>query len=190
MSELVKEGKVRYLGLSEASASTLEKASKIHPIAALQSEYSLWSRELEEEIIPKCQELNVSLVAYSPLGRGFLSGEIKKFDDFEKDDYRRMSPRFQGDNFDKNLELVNKITDIAKRMDKTASQVALAWTLAQGEHIIPIPGTKRIKYLMENTQAEDIILSKEILDEINQIFPMGVAAGLRYPEMGMKMVNL
>jgi aryl-alcohol dehydrogenase-like predicted oxidoreductase len=190
MSQLVEEGKVKYLGLSEASAETLRRASKIHPIAALQSEYSLWTRDVEDnDVLVACRELNIGFVAYSPLGRGMLSGEIKKFEDLAADDYRRHSPRYQGENFDKNLRLVEKIEEIARAKGVTTSQLALAWVLAQGQDIVPIPGTKRIKYLEQNAAAADIILSQEELAEIDDVFPKDAAAGLRYPEAMMKSVN-
>jgi aryl-alcohol dehydrogenase-like predicted oxidoreductase len=189
MADLVKEGKVRYIGLSEAAPATLRKAFKEHPITALQTEYSLWSREPEDEIIPTCRELGVGFVPYSPLGRGFLTGEIKSFDDLAVDDFRRMSPRFQGENFAKNLELVNKIKQLANEKGCTASQLALAWVMAQGDDIFPIPGTKRVKYLEENIAAADIRLSAEDLAEINAIAPKDVAAGTRYPAASMQFVN-
>ena len=190
MARLVEEGKVRYLGLSEASAETLRRASKIHPIAALQSEYSLWTRDVEDnDVLAACRELGIGLVAYSPLGRGMLSGEIKKFDDLAEDDYRRHNPRYQGENFDKNLQLVEKIEEIAKEKSVTTSQLALAWVLAQGNDIVPIPGTKRRKYLEQNAEAADIILSREDLARIEDVFPKDAASGLRYPEAMMKSVN-
>lgn len=189
MAELVKEGKVRYLGLSEASAETLKRASKVHPITALQSEYSLWSRDIEDEILAACRELNIGLVAYSPLGRGMLSGAIKKFEDFDADDYRRHNPRYMGENFDKNLKLVEKIEQIAQSKNITTSQLALAWVLAQGGDIVPIPGTKRVKFLEQNAEAADVILSQEELAAIEEVFPKNAAAGSRYPEAMMKTVN-
>lgn len=189
MAELVKEGKIRYIGLSEAAPATLRKAFSEHPITALQTEYSLWSREPEDEIIPTCRELGIGFVPYSPLGRGFLTGEIKSFDDLAPDDFRRMSPRFQGENFDKNLELVNKIKQLADEKGCTASQLALTWVMAQGDDIFPIPGTKRVKYLEENIAAADITLSAEDLAEINAIAPKNVAAGTRYPTASMQFVN-
>lgn len=189
MGELVKEGKVKAIGLSEVNIETLLKANEVYPITALQSEYSLWSREPEEEIIPACKEMKIAFVAYSPLGRGFLTGQIKSFEDFEKGDYRRMSPRFQGENFNKNLELVKKIETIASEKGCTPSQLALAWVLAQGDFIFPIPGTKRIKYLEENAAATEVELSPEELKQINEAFPENAAAGLRYPEAMMKSVN-
>lgn len=190
MAELVKEGKVKYLGLSEASAETLRRASKVHPVTALQSEYSLWTREIEDnDVLVACRELNIGFVAYSPLGRGMLSGEIKKFEDLAADDYRRHNPRYQGENFDKNLRLVEKVEEIAKEKGVTTSQLALAWVLAQGQDIVPIPGTKRIIYLEQNAAAADIILSQEELAAIEDVFPKDAAAGLRYPEAMMKSVN-
>ncbi|MGA9773477.1 MAG: aldo/keto reductase [Blastocatellia bacterium] len=189
MAELVKEGKVRYLGLSEASSETLRRAHRIHPIAALQTEYSLWSREPEDELFATCRELGIGFVAYSPLGRGFLTGQIKSFDDLAEDDYRRHSPRFQGENFDKNLELVRRIEEMAGEKDCTSAQLALAWVLAQGEDIVPIPGTKRRKYLEENAAALDITLTEDDLRRIDEVAPKGVAAGTRYPEAMMGAVN-
>jgi len=190
MARLVEEGKVRFLGLSEAAAETLKRAVKIHPIAALQSEFSLWTRDVENnDVLKTCRELNVGLVAYSPLGRGFLSGEIKKFEDLAEDDYRRHSPRFQGGNFEKNLDLVKKVEEIAREKGITTSQLALAWTLAQGDDIVPIPGTKRRKYLEQNAGAANVELSAEELKRIDEVFPKDAAAGLRYPEAMMKSVN-
>jgi aryl-alcohol dehydrogenase-like predicted oxidoreductase len=190
MAKLIEEGKIRHIGLSEASAETLRKASKVHKITALQSEYSLWTRDVEENgVLETCRELNIGFVPYSPLGRGFLSGEIKKFEDLEADDWRRTNPRFQGENFAKNLQLVEKLEEIAKEKDVTASQLALAWVLAQGENVVPIPGTKRVKYLEQNAAAADIILSQEELAAIEDVFPKDAAAGLRYPEAMMASVN-
>lgn len=189
MTELVKEGKIRYIGLSEIAPATLRKAFKEHPVTALQTEYSLWSREPEDEIIPTCRELGVGFVPYSPLGRGFLTGEIKSFDDLAVDDFRRMSPRFQGENFEKNLLLVDKIRKLANEKGCTASQLALAWVMAQGNDIFPIPGTKRVKYLEENIAAAEIKLSVEELAEINTIAPKDVAAGTRYPAASMQFLN-
>ncbi len=189
MGELVKEGKVRAIGLSEVSGSTLIKAHNTYPISAVQSEYSLWTRDPEDEILELCKELGIAFVAYSPLGRGFLSGQIQKFEDFDQTDYRRFSPRFQGENFEKNLQLVNRIITLAERKNCTPSQLALAWVLAQGDHIFPIPGTKKIKYLEENTGALDISFTQEELDEIDNIFPKDAAAGSRYPEQMMKSIN-
>jgi aryl-alcohol dehydrogenase-like predicted oxidoreductase len=189
MAGLVQEGKIRAIGLSEINADTLRKAHAVHPITALQTEYSLWTRDPEDGILQTCQELGIAFVAYSPLGRGFLTGQIKKFDDFEPDDYRRHSPRFQGENFGKNLQLVKKIEDMAFRKSCTTAQLALAWVLAQGEYIFPIPGTKRIKYLEENMGALDVSLTQTELDEIDAIAPNGAAAGPRYPESFMSSVN-
>ncbi|MFB2973821.1 aldo/keto reductase [Aerosakkonema sp. BLCC-F183] len=189
MAELVKEGKVRYLGLSEASSETLRRAYSVHPITALQSEYSLWSRDPEDGILDTCRELGIGFVPYSPLGRGFLTGQIKKFEDLAPDDYRRQSPRFQGENFEKNLELVQRIEEIAQQKGCLPAQLALAWVLAQGEDIVPIPGTKRRKYLEENVGAVDVELTPEDLQRIDEVAPKGVAAGLRYPESGMSAVN-
>jgi aryl-alcohol dehydrogenase-like predicted oxidoreductase len=189
MSELVKEGKVRGIGLSEVNADTLRKAHAVHPITALQSEYSLWTREPEDGILDTCRELGIAFVAYSPLGRGFLTGQIKKFEDFEEGDYRRFSPRFQGENFDKNLQLVQKIEVMAKSKGCTPSQLALAWVMSQGDQVFPIPGTKRMKYLQENVGALDVKLSPEELKDIDAIAPKGVAAGSRYPEAAMGSVG-
>lgn len=189
MADLVRAGKVRHLGLSEAGAETLRRAVKVHPIAALQSEYSLWSRDVEDEVLPTCRELGIALVAYSPLGRGFLTGEIRSFDDFPADDYRRVSPRFQGDNFAKNLQLVARIGEMAKSKGCTPSQLALAWTLSRGDDVIPIPGTKRRKYLEQNVAALDVVLDSADLDLIEEIAPRGVAAGERYPAAMMAFVN-
>jgi len=189
MAKLIEQGKIRGIGLSEVSAATLRKAHAIHPITALQTEYSIWSREPEDEVLQACKELGIAFVAYSPLGRGFLTGQIKKFDDFAADDYRRFSPRFQGENFDKNLQLVSKIEQLAHKKNCTASQLALAWVMAQGDHIFPIPGTKHIKYLEENVAALQVHLSADELKEIDVIAPKGAAAGMRYPESMMGSVN-
>jgi aryl-alcohol dehydrogenase-like predicted oxidoreductase len=189
MAELVKAGKVRFLGLSEASAGTIRRAHKVHPIAALQTEYSLWSRDPEDEILATTRELGMAFIAYSPLGRGFLTGQFKRFEDFEPDDYRRNSPRFQGDNFVKNLDLVRRVEAIAKEKKCTPGQLALAWLLAQGDDIIPIPGTKRRKYLEENAGALEVKLRAEDLSRIAEVAPLGAAAGLRYPEQMMKSVG-
>jgi aryl-alcohol dehydrogenase-like predicted oxidoreductase len=189
MSRLVEEGKVRYLGLSEAAPDTLRRASQVHPITALQTEYSLWSREPEDEILPTCRELGIGFVPYSPLGRGFLTGQIQRFEDLADDDYRRHTPRFQGENFQKNLDLVARIKEMAVEKDCTPGQLALAWVLAQGEDIVPIPGTKRVTYLEENVGAADLLLSLEDLARINQIAPQHAAAGQRYPEAMMASVN-
>jgi aryl-alcohol dehydrogenase-like predicted oxidoreductase len=185
MAELVKQGKVRYLGLSEASPQTIRRAHKVHPISALQSEYSLWEREPEGEILPALRELGIGFVPYSPLGRGFLTGQFKKFEDLAQDDYRRFAPRFQGENFQKNLDLVTKITEIAGEKKANAAQLALAWVLAQGDDVVPIPGTKRRKYLEQNLAAADIKLTSQDLARINEAAPHGAASGERYPEPAM-----
>ena len=189
MSILVQQGKIRGIGLSEVNSDTLRRAHEVHPITALQSEYSLWSRDPEDDILKTCQELGIAFVAYSPLGRGFLTGQIKKIEDFAPDDYRRFSPRFQGENFNKNLQLVEKIESLAGAKHCTPSQLALAWVLAQGDYIFPIPGTKHIKYLEENVEALNIELTETELEQISAIAPKGVAAGLRYPEAVMGSVN-
>jgi aryl-alcohol dehydrogenase-like predicted oxidoreductase len=189
MAQLVKEGKVRFLGLSEASPDTLRRAHAVHPITALQTEYSLWTRDPEEEVLPACRALGVAFVAYSPLGRGFLTGQIKRFEDLEPDDYRRNSPRFQGENFQKNLELVALIRRLATNKGCTSAQLALAWVLARGNDIVPIPGTKRRKYVEENMKALDVRLTPEDLREIDRIAPRGAAAGERYPAHVMSTVN-
>ena len=190
MARLVEEGKIRYIGLSEASAETLKKAAAVHQITALQSEYSLWTRDVEDNgVLETARELGIGLVPYSPLGRGFLSGSIRTIDDLEPDDWRRTNPRFQGENFDKNIKLVGKIQEIAAEKGVAASQLALSWVLAQGEDIVPIPGTKRRKYIEENAAAVDIALTADELDEINEVFPRDAASGLRYPEAMMKSVN-
>jgi aryl-alcohol dehydrogenase-like predicted oxidoreductase len=189
MADLVRAGKVKGIGLSEASGSTVQRAHKVHPVTALQTEYSLWTRDPEDEVLELCKTLGIAFVAYSPLGRGFLTGQIKKFEDFEPTDYRRLSPRFQGENFHRNLRLVKSIEAIARRKDCTPSQLALAWVMAQGDHIFPIPGTKRIKYLEENAAALKVQLTKEELQEIDNVFPKDAAAGMRYPENMMKTVN-
>jgi len=189
MAELVKQGKVRYLGLSEASPQTLRRAVKVHPIAALQTEYSLWTRDPEREILSVCRDLGVGFVAYSPLGRGFLTGQFKKFEDLPADDYRRNTPRFQGENFQKNLDLVKRVEEIAKEKGCKPSQLALAWVLAQGNDMVPIPGTKRRKYLEENVGALSVKLTKEDLRGIDEVFPPEAAAGQRYPEHMLALVN-
>ena len=189
MAELVKQGKVRFLGLSEAAPATIRRANTVHPITALQSEYSLWSRDVEDEILPTCRELGIGFVAYSPLGRGFLTGRFRKFEDLPADDYRRNQPRFQGANFQKNLDLVAHLEQVAQRKKCTPSQLALAWLLAQGRDVVPIPGTKRVPYLEENVGALDVQLTPDDLRRINEIAPQGVAAGQRYPEGGMATVN-
>ena len=190
MSRLVEEGKVRYLGLSEAAPATIERANRVHPITALQTEYSLWTRDPEAEVLPTCRRLGIAFVAYSPLGRGFLTGAIKSPDDFEQDDYRRSNPRFQGENFRRNLELVEKVKKLASEAGATASQLALAWVLSQGEEIIPIPGTKRRKYIEENAAAVDLALTPEVLQDLKEAFPPDVAAGERYMPAMKALVNV
>lgn len=189
MAELVEAGKVRFIGLSEAGAETLRKANAVHPITALQTEYSLWTRDPEDEILRTCRELGVGFVAYSPLGRGFLTGRFQSFEDLPADDYRRSSPRFQGENFQKNLDLVAQITAIATEKDCTPSQLALAWVLAQGDDIVPIPGTKHVKYLEENEGAVEVQLTADDRQRIEAVAFPGVAAGGRYPESMMSSVN-
>jgi aryl-alcohol dehydrogenase-like predicted oxidoreductase len=183
MSELVQAGKVRYLGLSEAAPATIRKAQATHPISALQTEYSLWTRDPEDEVLPTVRELGIGFVAYSPLGRGFLTGRFKSLDDLEPSDYRRKSPRFAGENFQKNLDLVKRIEELAREKGVTPSQLALAWVLHRGEDIVPIPGTKHVKYLEENVKALDVKLSADDLQRIDEVAPVGVAAGERYPDM-------
>lgn len=191
MADLIKQGKVRYLGLSEASAATLERAHKVHPISALQSEYSLWSRDQQDNgCLAACQRLDIAFVPYSPLGRGFLTGALKSPDDFGADDYRRFSPRFQGENFAKNLRLVEQIKTLAADKGVTAGQLALAWVLAQGDYIIPIPGTKRRTYLQENVEALSISLSADELAALDAIFPADATAGLRYPKDVLAMLDI
>ena len=189
MAALVEAGKVRFLGLSEASAETLERACKIHPITALQSEYSLWTRDPEDGVLAACRRLGVGFVPYSPLGRGFLTGAIARAEDLAEDDYRRHSPRFQGENFEKNLDLARKVHEIAARVGCTPGQLALAWVLAQGEDIVPIPGTKRRRYLEENVAALDLRLGTDVLAELAAVFPPGAAAGERYPANMMVALN-
>ncbi|MEI6332622.1 MAG: aldo/keto reductase [Pseudanabaena sp. ELA645] len=189
MAELVQQGKVRYLGLSEAAPATIRRAQAIHPISALQTEYSLWSRDPEDEILPTLRELGIGFVPYSPLGRGFLTGAIASPDDFAPDDFRRISPRFQGENFAKNLELVEQVKAIATEKGITAGQLALAWLLAQGDDIVPIPGTKRCKYLEENIGAATVTLTAEDIHRINAVAPQGIAAGDRYPAQNMSALN-
>ena len=189
MAQLVHAGKVRYLGLSEAAPATIRRAHATHPISALQTEYSLWSRDPEEEILPTCRELGIGFVAYSPLGRGFLSGQIKSYEDLAPDDWRRSNPRFQGENFTRNLELVARIAELARAKKRTPSQLALAWVLAQGADIVPIPGTKRVGYLEENAAAATLTLSRAELEAIDAVFPKGAAAGERYAAGGMAAVN-
>ncbi|MDX2211992.1 MAG: aldo/keto reductase [Oculatellaceae cyanobacterium bins.114] len=183
MAELVQQGKVRYLGLSEAAPATIRRACTVYPITALQTEYSLWSRDPEDEILPTIRELGIGFVPYSPLGRGFLSGAITKPEDLAEDDYRRKAPRFQGENFAKNLELVEQVKAIASEKNVTPSQLALAWLLAQGDDIVPIPGTKRRTYLAENVSAVDITLTPDDLARIEQVAPKGSALGDRYADM-------
>lgn len=190
MSDLVKAGKVLYLGLSEAGSKTIRRAHTVHPISALQTEYSLWSRDPEDEILKTTRELGIGFVAYSPLGRGLLTGQIKKFEDLEAGDYRRYSPRFQGENFEKNLALVDRVKEMATERGVTPGQLALAWVLAQGADIVPIPGTKRCRYLEENVAAAAIKLSSEDLSMLEDLVPRGSAAGLRYPEAMMRVVDL
>ena len=189
MARLIEEGKIRHIGLSEASAKTLRRAVKVHPITALQTEYSLWTRDPEAEILPTCRELGIGFVAYSPLGRGFLTGRFQRFEDLPEDDYRRFSPRFQGENFQKNLDLVERVKEIAEEKGCTPSQLALAWVLSQGDDIVPIPGTKHRKYLEENVGALKVELTSEDLQRINEVFPYGAASGMRYPEHMMEKVN-
>jgi aryl-alcohol dehydrogenase-like predicted oxidoreductase len=189
LAALVKAGKIRYIGLSEASSETLERAHKIHPITALQSEYSLWSRDPEQGVLATCRRLGIGFVPYSPLGRGFLTGAITSPDQFAADDYRRSSPRFQGEHFARNLQLVEKVKQLAAGKGCTPGQLALAWVLAQGDDLAPIPGTKRRSYLEENVRALDVVLSDAELAAIEAIFPLGAASGLRYPEGSMKTVN-
>ena len=189
MAELVQQGKVRYLGLSEAAPATIRRAQAIHPISALQTEYSLWSRDPEDEILPTLRELGIGFVPYSPLGRGFLTGAIASPDDFAPDDFRRRSPRFQGENFAKNLELVEQVKAIADEKGITAGQLALSWLLAQGDDIVPIPGTKRRKYLEENIGAATVTLTAEDIHRINAVAPQGIAAGDRYPAQNMSALN-
>jgi aryl-alcohol dehydrogenase-like predicted oxidoreductase len=189
MSELVRAGKVRCLGLSEAAPATLRRAHAVHPISALQSEYSLWTRDPEDGALATCRELGVGFVAYSPLGRGFLSGEIERFEDLAPGDYRRSQPRFQGENFQKNLDLVARVREIAKEKDVTPAQLALAWVLAQGNDLVPIPGTKRRNYLEQNLAASAITLTRDDLARINKAAPRGATAGERYPAAYMNALN-
>jgi aryl-alcohol dehydrogenase-like predicted oxidoreductase len=189
MAELVRLGKVRYLGLSEAGPDTIRRAHAVHPITAVQSEYSLWTRDPEDGVLQTCRELGIGFVPYSPLGRGFLTGQLKRFEDLPKDDYRRHSPRFEGENFARNLELVERIHEIAREKHCTSAQLALAWVLSRGEEIVPIPGTKRRRYLQENVGALNVYLSNDELDQIEQAFPKDAVAGLRYPQAMMQSVN-
>jgi aryl-alcohol dehydrogenase-like predicted oxidoreductase len=189
MAELVKQGKVRFLGMSEAGAETIRRAARVHPIAALQTEYSLWSRDVEADLLPACRELGIAFVAYSPLGRGFLTGQFKKPEDLPANDRRRAFPRFQGENFQKNLDLVEKVSELARRKGCTPGQLALAWVMAQGDDVIPIPGTKRVKYLEENVAALNVKLTNDELAALDAILPPGIASGMRYPEQGMAALN-
>jgi aryl-alcohol dehydrogenase-like predicted oxidoreductase len=189
MAEMVQEGKVRFLGLSEASPPTIRRAHREHPISALQSEYSLWTRDPEDEVLPLCRELGIGFVAYSPLGRGFLTGRFRSFEDLPEDDYRRNSPRFQGENFQKNLDLVERVEEIARRKKCTPAQLALAWLLIQGDDIVPIPGTKQRRYLDENLDSLRIELAPADLERIEEVAPKGAAAGERYHEAGMRTIN-
>jgi aryl-alcohol dehydrogenase-like predicted oxidoreductase len=189
MAELVREGKVRFLGLSEARAEIIRRAHAVHPITAVQSEYSLWTRDPEEEVLPMCRELGIGFVPYSPLGRGFLTGKIQKAEDLAENDFRRTVPRFQGDNFERNLNLVKRVEEIAREKHCTPAQLALAWVLAQGNDIVPIPGTKRRKYLQENVGAVDVMLTAEDLERIEEAAPKTAFAGSRYPESMMKLLN-
>jgi aryl-alcohol dehydrogenase-like predicted oxidoreductase len=189
MAELVKAGKVRHLGLSEAAAATVRRAHAVHPIAALQTEYSLWMRDVEDEILPTCRELGIGFVPYSPLGRGFLTGRFRRFEDLPEDDFRRRQPRFQGENFQKNLDLVHHVERVASKKGCTPSQLVLAWLLHQGDDIVPIPGTKRVEFLEDNVGALGVTLTQTDLERIDAVFPRGVAAGERYLEGGMATVN-
>jgi aryl-alcohol dehydrogenase-like predicted oxidoreductase len=189
MANLVGQGKVRFLGLSEANAETIRRAHAVHPITAVQSEYSLWTRDPEPEILPTCRELGIGFVPYSPLGRGFLTGKIQKPEDLPEDDYRRTTPRFQGENFERNLEIVKRVEQIAREKHCTPAQLALAWVLAQGNGIVPIPGTKRRKYLQENLSALDVDLSSKDLERIEEVAPQDAFAGSRYPEAMMKLLG-
>lgn len=189
MADLISEGKIRYIGLSEASVATLERAHKVHPITALQTEYSLWTRDAEQGVLAACERLGIGFVPYSPLGRGFLTGAIQRPEDLDADDFRRSNPRFQGENFARNLALVEKVTELAKRKGVAPSQLALAWVLAQGEHIVPIPGTKRRRYLEENIAAAELTLNKEELAAIEAVFPLQAAAGARYGAESMTYIN-
>jgi aryl-alcohol dehydrogenase-like predicted oxidoreductase len=190
MADLVHAGKVRYLGLSEAAPETIRRAHAVHPISALQTEYSLWSRDPEDEILATVRELGIGFVAYSPLGRGFLTGQFKSFEDLAADDYRRYSPRFKGENFAKNLELVERVNEMAREKSVKPGQLALAWVLAQGDDIVPIPGTKRRTYLEQNAEASELELSGDEVARLNELAPKGIAAGDRYPEEMMKYVNM
>jgi aryl-alcohol dehydrogenase-like predicted oxidoreductase len=189
MAELVRAGKVRHLGLSEATAATIRRAHRVHPIAALQSEYSLWSRDLEDEVLPACRELGIGLVAYAPLGRGFLGGSIRRFEDLAADDWRRTAPRYQGENFAKNLELADRVRALASGLGVTGSQLAIAWVLGRGEDVVPIFGTKRRAYLRENLAALDIRLDADALRRIDEVTPRGAVSGERYNAAMMKLIT-
>jgi aryl-alcohol dehydrogenase-like predicted oxidoreductase len=189
MAELVREGKVRFLGMSEAAPATLRRAHAVHPISALQSEYSLWTRDPEDGVLATCRELGIGFVAYSPLGRGFLTGEIQRYEDLAPDDYRRFQPRFMGENFQKNLDLVARVREIAAEKGASPAQLALAWVLAQGDDVVPIPGTKRRKYLEQNWAANEIRLTREDLARLDAVAPRGAAAGERYPAAFMGSLN-
>jgi aryl-alcohol dehydrogenase-like predicted oxidoreductase len=189
MAELVKQGKVRFLGLSEAAPETIRRAHRVHPISALQTEYSLWTRDVEAEILPTIRALGIGFVAYSPLGRGFLAGRFQKPEDIPEDDYRRQSPRFQGENFHRNRELALQVEELARKKGATPSQIALAWVLSRGEDVVPIPGTKRLHYLEENARAAEIALSEAELQQLEEAIPVGAVAGPRYPEASMRTVN-
>jgi aryl-alcohol dehydrogenase-like predicted oxidoreductase len=189
MADLIREGKVRFLGLSEAAPQTIQRAHREHPITALQTEYSLWTRDPEDEVLPLCRKLGIGFVAYSPLGRGFLTGRFRTFEDLPEDDYRRNSPRFQGENFQRNLDLVDRVEEVARRKRCTPAQLALAWLLAQGEDVVPIPGTKQRRYLEENVGALEVELTPSDLEEIEEVAPKGAAAGERYHEAGMRTIN-
>jgi aryl-alcohol dehydrogenase-like predicted oxidoreductase len=189
MADLIREGKVRYLGLSEAAPQTIERADREQPITALQTEYSLWTRDPEDEVLPLCRKLGIGFVAYSPLGRGFLTGRFRSFDDLPEGDYRRNSPRFQGDNFQRNLDLVERVEEIARKKKCTPAQLALAWLLAQADDIVPIPGTKQRRYLEENVGALELKLDRSDLERIEEVAPKGVAAGERYHEAGMRTID-
>src|SRR5256884_7305863 len=189
MAELVRAGKVRYLGLSEAGADTIRRAHAVHPITALQSEYSLWTRDPEDEVLGVCRELGIGFVPYSPLGRGFLTGKIQKPEDIPQDDYRRTTPRFQSENFQRNLDLVKRVEEFSREKKCTPAQLALAWVLAQGDYVVPIPGTKRRKYLQENIGALDVDLTSKDLERIEEVAPKDAFAGSRYPEAMMKLLN-
>ncbi|HEY8469189.1 MAG TPA: aldo/keto reductase [Longimicrobiales bacterium] len=189
MAELVREGKVRWLGLSEAAPETIRRAHAVHPITALQTEYSLWTRDPEDGLLELCDELGIAFVAYSPLGRGFLTGAIRSIDDLAPDDWRRNNPRFQGENFQRNLQLVDAVREMAREKGCTPAQLALAWVLAQGPHIVPIPGTRSVDRLAENVAAVELELTREDLDRLDRIAPKGIAAGSRYPEAAMRTLN-